>query len=215
MKNHYISVSIWPILMIYMSYDIFPYKNVPFRGLTDTAPHLGGQLLPEPHFGSMNRRFQATCAKYSNFRVIKTNAAILTRFCTTIELSVLWHCWLGVRKSIRPVTNWVMGCWHGYLSGVWCKWFAYSPADGTAISCFSKSRMVCLSGAGLPGLSWKKRLLNVCMCVCGDFKVLFMCHLTNLWWHHLNKTINCYIAANVWLILMKFCMVMDINPPRS
>ena len=23
--------------------------------------------------------------------------------------SVLWHCWLGVMKSIRPVKNWVMG----------------------------------------------------------------------------------------------------------
>jgi len=41
--------------------------------------------------------------------------------------SVLRHCWLGVRKSIRPVKNWVMRYWHGYLSGVWCKWFASHP----------------------------------------------------------------------------------------
>ena len=33
--------------------------------------------------------------------------------------SVLWHCWLGIRKSIRPVKNWMMRCWHG-------------PADATA-----------------------------------------------------------------------------------
>jgi len=26
--------------------------------------------------------------------------------------SVLWHCWLGVRKSIWPVKSWVMGYWH-------------------------------------------------------------------------------------------------------
>ena len=25
-----------------------------------------------------------------------------------------------------------MTCWHGYLSGVRCKWFAYGPADATA-----------------------------------------------------------------------------------
>jgi len=31
--------------------------------------------------------------------------------------SVLWHCWLGGRKGIRPVKNWVVRCWHGYLSG--------------------------------------------------------------------------------------------------
>jgi len=28
--------------------------------------------------------------------------------------SVLWHCWLGGRKGVPPVKNWVMGCWHGY-----------------------------------------------------------------------------------------------------
>jgi len=31
--------------------------------------------------------------------------------------SMLWHCRLGVRKSIQPVKNWVMRCWRGYLSG--------------------------------------------------------------------------------------------------
>ena len=29
--------------------------------------------------------------------------------------SVLWLCWLGVRKSIRPVKIWLMRCWRGYL----------------------------------------------------------------------------------------------------
>jgi len=46
--------------------------------------------------------------------------------------SLLWHCWLGVRKSIRPIKNWVMRCCLGYLSIVSCKWFAYGPADTTA-----------------------------------------------------------------------------------
>ena len=46
--------------------------------------------------------------------------------------SVLWHCWLGVRKSIRPVKNWVMRSWCGYLSGARCRLFAYGPADATA-----------------------------------------------------------------------------------
>jgi len=45
--------------------------------------------------------------------------------------SVLWRCWLGGRKGIRPVKNWVVGCWHGYLSRVSCR-FAYGPADATA-----------------------------------------------------------------------------------
>ena len=43
--------------------------------------------------------------------------------------SVLWYCWLDVWKSIRPVKNRLMRCWHGYLSGMRCRWFAYGPAD--------------------------------------------------------------------------------------
>jgi len=46
--------------------------------------------------------------------------------------SVLWHCWLGVRKSIWPVKNWVMRYWHGYLSALRCKWSTDGPADATA-----------------------------------------------------------------------------------
>jgi len=40
--------------------------------------------------------------------------------------SMLWHCWFSIRKSIQPVTIWVLSCWHGYLSGVGYKWFAYA-----------------------------------------------------------------------------------------
>jgi len=29
--------------------------------------------------------------------------------------SVLWRYWLGVRKGIQPVKNWVVGCWRGWL----------------------------------------------------------------------------------------------------
>jgi len=46
--------------------------------------------------------------------------------------SVLWHCWFGIVKSIWPVKNWVMRCWHGYLSAVRYKWFAHGSADATA-----------------------------------------------------------------------------------
>ena len=43
-------------------------------------------------------------------------------FCGVKDLlSVLWHCWLGGRKGIRPVKNWMVGCWHGYLSGARCR----------------------------------------------------------------------------------------------
>jgi len=50
-------------------------------------------------------------------------------------------------------------CWHGYLYAARCKWFAYGPTDVTANPSSlapEKSRLVYLSGAGLPRLSWKK-----------------------------------------------------------
>jgi len=50
--------------------------------------------------------------------------------------------WLGIRKSICLVNNWVMRCWQcGYLSRLRWKWFEYGPADAAVtpvISCFIK-----------------------------------------------------------------------------
>jgi len=87
---------------------------------------------------------------------------IMGHICTTVIiylrlyflLSVFWRCWLGGRKGIRPLKNWVVGCWRSYLSGARCR-FAYAqlmPLPLT-ISCSSKSRLVLpswfyLSGTG-------------------------------------------------------------------
>jgi len=54
--------------------------------------------------------------------------------CTYYYTSVLWRCWLGSSKGIRPVKNWVVWCWRGCLSGVRCR-LAYGPADATATHC--------------------------------------------------------------------------------
>jgi len=51
------------------------------------------------------------------------------------DYKVLWHCWLGIRKSIWPVKSlrWGAGVvWCSYLSAASCKWSAYGPADATA-----------------------------------------------------------------------------------
>jgi len=46
-----------------------------------------------------------------------------------------------------------MRCWHGYLSGTRCRWFAYGPADATASSLASLNGLVFLVPAypGCPG----------------------------------------------------------------
>jgi len=51
-------------------------------------------------------------------------------YCLYAMPSVLWHCWLDGRKGIRPVKDWVVGCWRG----VRCR-FAHGPADATTTHC--------------------------------------------------------------------------------
>ena len=67
--------------------------------------------------------------------------------------SVLWRCWLGGRKGIQPVKNWVVGCWRGYLSRVSCR-LAYGQADAIATLCLLRRKnpdWFYFSGTGLPG----------------------------------------------------------------
>jgi len=84
------------------------------------------------------------------------SAAVIVHIVSLHQLpSVLWHCWLGGRKGIRPVKT-LVRYWRGYLSGVRCKWFAYDPADAIATPsslASLKSRIVYLSNASLPRLS--------------------------------------------------------------
>ena len=54
--------------------------------------------------------------------------------------SVPWHCWLGVRKSIRLVKSWVMRCWCGYLSGARSRHMVRLmplPSQNPVISCLT------------------------------------------------------------------------------
>ena len=79
---------------------------------------------------------------------------------------VLWRCWLGGRKGIRPVKNWVVGCWRGYLSGASCRQRILLPLT---VSCFSKIQIgftfLVPAHLGSPG----KRPLNGCVYVCVTF----------------------------------------------
>ena len=79
-----------------------------------------------------------------------------------------WHCWLGSSKGIRPVKNWAVGCWRGYLTGARCR-LPYSPADATATHCLFasvKSRLVLPLWYRLTRVVPDKGPLNGCVCVC-------------------------------------------------
>ena len=52
--------------------------------------------------------------------------------------SVLWRCWLRGRKGIRPVKNWAVGCWHGYLPGERCRLASQLMPLPLTVSCFRK-----------------------------------------------------------------------------
>ena len=71
---------------------------------------------------------------------IKRNLLLLVGYAISFcwefvqQNSVLWRCWLGGRKSIRPVKNRVVVYWRGCLSAARCR-FAYGPADATATHC--------------------------------------------------------------------------------
>ena len=102
---------------------------------------------------------------------------------------VLWRCWLGGRKGIRPVKNWVVGCRHGYVSGARCR-LAYGPADATATHCLAsvKSRFVLAFWYQLTWVVPEKGPLNV--------------------WHHIltsHKKRNresCVISQYAWVVLL-------------
>ena len=103
---------------------IFLLCYVVFQSLYRTVPGIGVYFCTL-HW--ISRHFQWVHFLYI-FSVLKLMVAVH-------QLpSVLWRCWLGGRKGIRPVKNWVVGCWHGYLSGARCR-LAYGPADATATHC--------------------------------------------------------------------------------
>ena len=89
--------------------------------------------------------------------------AILRPLYLTVP-SVLWRCWLGSRKGIRSVKNWLVGCWRGYLSGARCRRI-YGPADATATHCLAsvKSRLVLPFWYRLTRIVWA--IKQVCVCI--------------------------------------------------
>ena len=81
--------------------------------------------------------------------------------------SVLWHCWLGGRKGIRPVKNWVVGWWCGCLmeQGADLHMAQLMPLPLT-VSCFSKIQIgftfLVMAHLGSPR---KMAIKWVCVCV--------------------------------------------------
>jgi len=81
---------------------------------------------------------------------------------------VLWRCWLGGRKGIRPVENWAVGCWRGYLSGARCRlkciWSSGCHCHSLSLAS-GKSRLVLPFWYRLTRVVPDKGPLKGCVCV--------------------------------------------------
>jgi len=98
--------------------------------------------------------------------------------------SVLWRCWLGGRKGIRPAKNRVVGCWCGCLSAARCR-LAYVPADATATQSLAsvKSRLVLPFWYRLTWVVLEKGPLNGCVCLCGLMRIFISRKFVVADWH--------------------------------
>ena len=81
---------------------------------------------------------------------------------------ILWRCWLGGRKGIRPVKNWVVGA--GVVicleQSADLHMAQLMPLPLT-VSCFSKIQIgFTFLVPAHPGSPWQRAVKCVCVCVC-------------------------------------------------
>ena len=122
----------------------------------------------------------------------------------SIKPSVLWRCWLGSRKGIRPVKNWVVECWLGY---VWskvqtCIWPSWCHCHSLSLAS-AKSRLVLPFWYRLTRVVLDKGLLNRCVCVCVLLSIAFsalMLFVGRQEGHPAHKTLSGGVLAwlSVW-----------------
>ena len=60
-------------------------------------------------FSQLNFATVVVAVLYTMQNVAQYQCIFFTLYRVTLMPSVLWRCWLGGRKGIRPVKNWVVG----------------------------------------------------------------------------------------------------------
>ena len=106
------------------------------------------------------------------------NVSVLTYYYVTLNVkpvpSVLWRCWLGGRKGIRPVKNWVpevlawLSVWSEVQTCIWPSWCHCHSLSLASV----KSRLVLPFWYRPTWVVPEKGPLNVCVCVCVNLKTL-------------------------------------------
>jgi len=87
-------------------------------------------------FGQLLKHIGCVCVviQISNYLIFNIWKALKSYFFYYEMPSVFWHCWLGSKKGIWPVKNWVVDAGMVILYGARCR-FAYGPAYATATDC--------------------------------------------------------------------------------
>ena len=120
--------------------------------------------------------------------------------CSTAFPSVLWCCWLGGRKGIRPVKKWVVGYWHGYLEWGADLYMAQQIPLLLTVSCFSKIRIdftfLVLAYPRSPG---QRAIKRVCVQCCLFWALAYTLCL-----------IKRYPTTNVWDLFMRHSVLAGI-----
>ena len=142
------------------------------RGISnEEEPRFDSRLFPD----TSTRRCRMFSGKKVCYVVMFCCFGNLTFSCHVDLPSVLWRCWLGGRKGIRPVKNWVVGCWRGYLGWDADLHIAQQMPLPLTISCSSKFRLVLtflvlpfwyLLTRVIPDIFQKSSKMVVCVCVC-------------------------------------------------
>jgi len=146
--------------------------------------------------------------------------------------SVLWRCWLGSRKGIRPVKNWVVGYWHGYLAytGYWHGYAMQVLERGAdlhmaqrmplplTVSCFSTIQIgfsfLVPARPGSPGQRAVKRAC-VCVCVCVCVYCDLIVEWSGVWWwiqlSHWFSSVVSFSASTLLVGWQEACFVQFIS----
>ena len=97
---------------------------------------------------------------------------------------MLWRCWLGGKKGIRPVKIWVVGCWQvsDWSEVQTCIWPSWCHCHSLSLASV-KSRLLLLFWYWLTGIVPDKGPLNGC--------VLAVVYIWGRYW---------WIAVNTFLL---------------
>ena len=109
---------------------------------------------------------------YSGFIEVCGHRCMLPLLIVTLLLllllpSVLWHCCLGVRKGIRPVKKWAVGCMVICLERGADLHMAQRIPLPLTVSCFCKIQIgFTFLVPAYPASPRRRAVKRVCVCVC-------------------------------------------------